>query len=92
MLETKITTHVPLPLDTRAFYCGNCGAVALDAHNVCNPKGRMQKKDWCGSKDRLPATYCRNRVNNDRFQCEKCGKTAINAALLCEPRKLPVPE
>ena len=91
MLETKIKKHVPLPAETPAFYCGNCGAVALDAANVCNPQGRLQRKDWCGSEDRLPAAFCKNRVNNERYQCRKCGKTAINMALLCEPEKLPRP-
>lgn len=92
MFETKITKHVPLPKETSAFFCGNCGAVSLDRRNICNPKGKMKKADWCGSKDLPPAKYCRNRVNNDRYKCSKCGKGAINSALLCEPEKMPFPD
>jgi len=92
MQDSKITTHVPMPPETPAFFCGNCGAVALNAHNICNPQGKVRKKDWCGSEDKPPAKFCRNRVNNERYRCNKCGKTAINSALLCEPQKLPLPE
>lgn len=88
MDETKITRHVPMPPETPAFFCGNCGAVSLDSNNICNPMGKMQKKDWCGSKDLPPAKTCRNRVNNDRFRCTQCGKGSINAALLCKPEKM----
>ena len=91
MFQTNIKKHVPLPAETHAYYCANCGSVSLDASNICKPKGRLQRKDWCGSKDRLPAAYCKNRVNNDRYQCQKCGKTAINKALVCEPEKLALP-
>ena len=80
--------HIPMPKDTKAFYCANCGAVALDQKNICKPAGMIKKADWCGSKDLpLPKT-CQNRANNDRYACKKCGKTAINKALLCEPEKM----
>lgn len=92
MHKIKITKHVPLPKETPAFYCGNCGAVALDSHNICNPKGRLRKVDWCGSKDLPPPKFCRNRVNNERYKCNNCGKAAINAALLCELEKMPMPD
>lgn len=90
--KTNIKKHVPMPPETPAYFCGNCGAVALDRNNICNPKGVIRKQDWCGSKDLPPAKFCQNRVNNDRYQCNKCGKTAINSALLCEPEKMPMPE
>ena len=91
MLDTKIRKHVPLPQETPAWFCANCGAVSLDRSNICNPGGKIQKKDWCGSKDLPQAKPCINRVNNDRYQCGNCGKGSINAALLCEPEKMPVP-
>jgi len=90
--ETNITKHVPLPKETPAFYCGNCGVVALDQNNICSLRGIMKKADWCGMKDLPPGKSCKNRVNNDRYNCQKCGKTAINSALLCEPEKMPIPE
>lgn len=91
MKKTKIKKHVPMPKSTPAFYCGNCGAVSLDPHNVCNPAGKLRKMDWCGSKDLPPPRHCRNRVNNERYRCGNCGKASINAALLCEPEKMELP-
>lgn len=88
MTGSDLKKHVPLPKDTKAFYCANCGAVALDQNNLCKPMGMQTKVDWCGSKDLPPPQTCHNRVNNDRYSCKKCGKTAINAALLCEPEKM----
>jgi ribosomal protein S27AE len=90
-LTTNIKKHVPLPKETPAFYCGNCGVVSLDQNNICNPKGSMKKIDWCGSEDLPQAKFCKNRVNNERYKCGKCGKAAINSALLCEPEKMPMP-
>ena len=92
MLKTKINKHVPLPKETPAFFCGNCGVVSLYAGNICNPQGKLKKVDWCGSKDLPKAKLCKNRVNNDRYRCTNCGKAAINSALLCEPEKMPMPE
>jgi hypothetical protein len=92
MLTTNIKKHVPMPLETSAYFCGNCNAVSLDANNICNPAGRLKKVDWCGSKDLQPPKFCRNRVNNDRYSCGRCGKASINAVLLCEPEKMSMPE
>ncbi len=44
MTEKK---HVPVPKNTRAFICANCGAVALDANNICKVQGMGMKSDWC---------------------------------------------
>ncbi|MDA3894572.1 MAG: hypothetical protein PF482_00340 [Desulfobacteraceae bacterium] len=38
--------HVPVPKDTRAFICADCGAVALDANNICKVQGMGLKSDW----------------------------------------------
>lgn len=92
MLKTNIKKHVPLPKETPAFYCGNCGVVSLYAGNICNPQGKLKKVDWCGSKDLEQAKLCKNSVNNDRYRCTNCGKAAINSALLCEPEKMPMPD
>ena len=91
MFDTKINKHVPMPKDTKAFFCGNCGAVSLDANNICNPQGKLRKQDWCGSKDLPPAKFCQNMVNNERYKCNNCGKASVNSALLCEPEKMPIP-
>jgi predicted RNA-binding Zn-ribbon protein involved in translation (DUF1610 family) len=84
--------HVPLPKDTPAFFCGNCGAVALDPKNICRPVGKGKKADWCGSRGVQPPSYCQNRVNVNRWQCRNCGKVSVNPELLCEPGKLDIPE
>ena len=92
MLQTIIKKHVPMPMETRAYFCGNCNAVSLDRNNICNPKGMLQKIDWCGSKDLPPPKFCQNRVNNDRYSCKQCGKASINAVLLCDPEKMDMPK
>jgi predicted RNA-binding Zn-ribbon protein involved in translation (DUF1610 family) len=92
MLETNIKKHVPMPKETPAFYCGNCGVVSLSSSNICNPKGMLKKVDWCGSKDLPKAKLCQNSVNNERHRCKNCGKAAINSALLCEPEEMEKPE
>ena len=51
MQKTNIRKHVPLPKETPAFFCGNCGVVSLSSSNICNPQGKLKKVDWCGSKD-----------------------------------------
>lgn len=88
MIDSNKKEHIPLPKETAAFYCANCGVVSLDRNNICNPAGKLTKADWCGSKDLPPAKTCQNRVNKDRYACKNCGKSSINAALLCEPDKM----
>jgi predicted RNA-binding Zn-ribbon protein involved in translation (DUF1610 family) len=84
--------HVPVPKNTRAFFCANCGAVALDAANVCKVMGQGKKADWCGIKGVKAPTFCHNKVHNNRWQCENCGQISVNPELLCEPKKLEAPE
>lgn len=80
--------HVPVPKETPAFICANCGAVALDPANVCKVMGVGKKADWCGTRGIKPPAYCHNEVHNDRWQCQNCGQIAVNPELLCEPGKL----
>ncbi len=84
--------HVPLPKQTKAFICANCGAVSLDPTDICRLQGIGTKADWCGTKSLQPPGFCRNRKNNSRFTCKKCGHVAVNPGLLCEPEKMTVPE
>jgi predicted RNA-binding Zn-ribbon protein involved in translation (DUF1610 family) len=91
-MSEKKKEHVPLPKNTPAFVCANCGAVALDQNNICKVMGKVTKSDWCGSEGVAPPAYCHNKVNNDRYQCKNCGKVSINPELLCEPHKLEIPE
>lgn len=90
-MQTKITQHVPLPKDTPAYFCGNCGAVSLDAHNICRPQGKGKKIDWCGSASEKPRHHCFNHVHNDRCICKKCGQVSVNSQLLCEPVQMEKP-
>ena len=48
MTEKK---HVPVPKDTRAYTCANCGAVALDANNICKVEGMGKNRIGVVSKD-----------------------------------------
>ncbi|MBM4308998.1 MAG: hypothetical protein FJ115_17365 [Deltaproteobacteria bacterium] len=81
-------TPIPLPKDTKAYICANCGAVALDAARICKVQGMGKKIDWCCSATLMPPKTCHNRKNNIRWRCKKCGQTSVNAELLCEPEKL----
>jgi len=47
--------HVPLPKETKAFICANCGAVALDANKICKVQGTGKKVDWCGTETKKTA-------------------------------------
>ena len=84
------SNHIPLPKDTHAYICAQCGAVALDPENICEVQGTGTKADWCGGKGGMPPKYCHNRTHVERYQCRNCGQTAINARLLCEPEKLDI--
>ena len=92
MKKKQRKKHVPVPKDTPAFFCANCGAVSLDSQSICKVQGRGTKADWCGTRDPRPAQPCQNRVHNVRWQCDNCGKVAVNAELLCEPTPLKPPE
>jgi len=89
MAEKK---HVPVPKDTKAFICANCGAVALDANKICKVQGAGKKSDWCGTKGAKPPKSCINKVHNKRWQCQNCGQISVNPMLLCEPKELDISE
>jgi len=80
--------HVPVPKETPAFFCAKCGAVALDANNICKVQGKGKKSDWCGTKGVKPPAFCHNKAHNERWQCQNCGQISVNPELLCEPEKL----
>jgi ribosomal protein S27AE len=80
--------HYPASAETHAFTCARCGAVALDANNICKVLGIEKREDWCGSKGMAPPEDCYTKLYTDRWQCQKCGQTAVNSELLCEPEKM----
>jgi len=84
--------HILAPTDTRAYICAKCGAVALNANNICKVEGMGTKSDWCGIRGSIPPADCHNRADKDRYQCRSCGLTAINPELLCKPETLSVPQ
>ena len=86
----KEPNHIPLPQDTHAYICAECGVVALDPENICKVQGAGTKADWCGVKGAMPPKTCQNRTHVERYQCQNCGQTAINSRLLCEPEKLDI--
>jgi len=92
MADKKNGQHIPLPKNTPAFICANCGAVSLDAHGICKPQGRGTKADWCGTASLAPPSFCHNRVNNTRYACAKCKQVSVNPGLLCEPDQIPMPD
>jgi len=90
-MTEKIESHVPLPRETHAFMCANCGAVSLRPEGICKVQGRLTRGDWCGTKSLEPARGCQSKFHNLRFKCGKCGRVAVDAGLLCEPEKMPEP-
>lgn len=91
-MDDKEKKHVPLPKETPAFFCANCGAVSLDQNNICKVQGKGKKADWCGSKGIKPPEFCHNRKNNIRYSCKNCGQVSVNPGLLCEPVQMEMPE
>ena len=88
MLQTNIKKHVPMPKETTAFFCANCGAVSLNAGGICKPEHKGTKADWCGTQHSKPANFCFNNVNNVRHKCKNCGQVSVNKELLCEPEDM----
>jgi len=88
MSSTKNESHIPVPKNTPAFFCADCGAVALDQNNICKAQGRGTKADWCGSQNAGTPLGCHNKVHNLRYRCNNCGQVAVNPELLCEPVKM----
>ena len=82
--------HIPVPKDTKAFICANCGVVALDANNICKIQGMGKKSDWCGVKGSKPPKTCHTKKYTDRWQCRNCGQTSVNSLLLCDPEKIEI--
>ena len=41
----KKKEHVPVPKETPAFFCANCGAVSLDSHSICKVQGKGTQAD-----------------------------------------------
>jgi predicted RNA-binding Zn-ribbon protein involved in translation (DUF1610 family) len=80
--------HVPLPKETKAFICANCGAVSLSPDGICKVQGQATRADWCGTQSQFTASFCHNRKHNLRFKCIKCGRVAVNPELLCEPEEM----
>lgn len=83
--------HIPLPKDTKAFICANCGAVSLSPNDICNIQGKGMKSDWCGTKSLASPSFCHNKVHNTRYTCNKCGQVSVHPELLCEPEKMAEP-
>ena len=83
--------HIPLPKETGAFICANCGAVSLSPNDICKFQGKGMKADWCGTTSLKPPSFCHNKVHNIRYKCNKCGQVAVHPELLCEPEKIPEP-
>jgi len=80
--------HVPLPKETKAFICANCGAVSLSPDGICKVQGQATRADWCGTQSLFLPSFCHNRKHNLRFKCLKCGRVAVNPELLCEPEEM----
>ena len=66
MSDNTPKSNFPLPPNTPAIICANCGAVSLYASGVCNPQGKGMKSDWCGTEsvDNRNLSFCNNDVYN----------------------------
>ena len=49
--------HIPLPKETKAFICANCGAVSLSPNDICKFQGKGMKADWCGTTNLKPPSF-----------------------------------
>lgn len=82
--------HIPVPKNTKAFICADCGAVSLDVNNICKVQGMVLKSDWCGVKGSKPPKTCLKKEHTERWQCRNCGQTSVNASLLCDPEQIEI--
>jgi predicted RNA-binding Zn-ribbon protein involved in translation (DUF1610 family) len=87
-MSEEFKNHVPLPKNTPAFECADCGAVSLSPNCVCKIMGKVTKGDWCGTKSIASPKQCQKNVNTIRYICNKCGRVSMNFELLCEPKTL----
>jgi len=90
-MAKKRKDHIPVPKDTPAFICAECGAVSLSASSICKPQGRGRKADWCGTKSLHKPDFCHENKHNLRFRCEDCGQVSVNPELLCKPEEISQP-
>ena len=88
-MSDEFKNHYPLPKNTHAFICANCGAVAMDAESLCLVQGRTTKAGWCGSPSIDMPPMCKKDKNTRRFRCKDCGRIALNPELLCKPELVP---
>jgi len=84
-----IGRYTPLPQETTAYVCTNCGAVSLRPDGICQVQGRLMRGEWCGTKSLEPARVCQNKIHNLRFKCGNCGRVSVDAGLLCEAEQMP---
>ncbi len=87
-MSDKYKKHISLPLDTPAFLCAGCGAVALNPCSVCKVQGKVTRSDWCGTNSPTKISGCLNHLHHIRYYCLKCNRVAINPELLCNPEKM----
>ncbi len=64
-----------------AYLCQNCGAVADDSHDLCNPVDEEPKRKLCGTSI---ADVCDEKLPAMKYTCS-CGSVSENPEHLCNP-------
>jgi hypothetical protein len=68
-----------------AYICENCGVVADDSNDLCNPIGEEYKHKLCSTPE---AKVCNENVSAMKYSCT-CGGISANPQHLCKPRNMP---
>lgn len=68
-----------------SYKCQNCGVVAEEFLNLCNPSTEPESENLCAvSPDRV----CSDKKGKMKFSCDACGSISATADNLCMPLKI----
>lgn len=68
-----------------AYICENCGVVAEDAENLCNPLNEEYKRKLCSAAD---DEVCAAKTSAMKYSCATCGSVSAHPQHLCKPGKI----
>ena len=68
-----------------AYTCQNCGAVADNFNELCNPTGEQLDTRFCGSSS---VQICEGQLPSMQYACDACGSVSEDPEHLCNPSRI----